>query len=54
MKPHPAPNVAGETEAERMDNAVRRFLSVPKGAYLKEEDRLKRVREQKKRTKKSI
>jgi hypothetical protein len=45
MKPNPAPNVPGNTEAECMDNAVRKFLSVPKVAYLKEEDRLKKLRE---------
>jgi hypothetical protein len=49
MKPLPAPNVPGNTEAERMDNAVRKFLTVPKEAYLKEEARLKRVRERKKK-----
>ena len=35
MKPLPAPNVPGDTEAERMDNAVKRLLAVPKEAYLK-------------------
>jgi hypothetical protein len=52
MKPLPAPNVPGNTEAERMDNAVRKFLTVPKAAYLKEEARLKRLRERRKRSKK--
>jgi hypothetical protein len=49
MKPAPAPNVPGDTEAERMDNAVRKFLSVPKDAYLKEEERLKKLRERRKK-----
>ena len=49
MKPQPAPSVTGNTDAERMNNAVRKFLSVPKEAYLKEEDRLKKRRERKKR-----
>lgn len=49
MKPLPAPPVPGNTEAERMDNAVRKFLSVSKEAYLKEEDRLKKLRERRKR-----
>jgi hypothetical protein len=53
MKPLPAPNVPGNTEAERMDNAVRKFLTVPKEAYLKEEARLKRLRERRKRAKKA-
>jgi hypothetical protein len=48
----PAPSVPGETEAERMKNAVRIMFSVPKDAYLKEEARLKRVRGRKRATKK--
>ena len=28
MKPLPAPNVPGNTEAERFDNAVRKMFSV--------------------------
>jgi len=48
MKPLAAPSVPGNTDAERMDNAVRKFLSVPKQAYLKEEERLKRLRERRK------
>jgi hypothetical protein len=52
MKPHPAPNVPGNTDAERFDNAVRQILSVSKEAYLKEEARLKKLRAKKKRTKK--
>jgi hypothetical protein len=53
MKPLPALHVSGNTDAERMDNAVRKFFSVPKEAYLQEEERLKKLRERKKRTKKS-
>ena len=52
MKPRPAPNVPGNTEAERMSNAVKKVLSVSKEAYLKEEARLKKLRERKKRSKK--
>jgi hypothetical protein len=48
-RPHPAPNVPGETEAERFGNAVRKMFTVPKDAYLKEEARLKRARAKKKR-----
>jgi len=51
MKPAPAPNVPGNTEAERMDNAVRKLFTVSKEDYLKEESRLKRRRDRKKRAK---
>jgi hypothetical protein len=53
MKPQPAPNVPGNTEAERFDNAVRKVFSVSKDAYLKEEARLKKLREPKKWAKKT-
>lgn len=53
MKPAPAPHVPGNTEAERFDNAVRTIFTVSKEAYLKEEARLKKLRERKKRAKKS-
>ena len=43
----PAPSVPGDTEAERMKNAVRMMFSVSKDAYLKEEARLKRARSRK-------
>lgn len=49
MKPLPAPNVAGNTDAERFDNAVRKFVTVSKEEFLKEEARLKKLREKKKR-----
>lgn len=52
MKPLPAPHVPGNTEAERMDNAVRKLFTVSKEDYLKEETRLKRARDRKKRAKK--
>ena len=39
MKPLPAPNVAGDTPWERLDNAVRAVFRVPKEALLKEEAR---------------
>ncbi|MGO9093588.1 MAG: hypothetical protein ACLQGV_00045 [Bryobacteraceae bacterium] len=42
--PLPPPSVPGQTDAERMDNAVRKLFTVSKGAYLKEEARLKRAR----------
>jgi hypothetical protein len=53
MKPAPAPNVPGNTEAERFDNAVRRMLSVSKEELLKREAEWKRARAWKKRMKKS-
>lgn len=37
----PAPHVPGNTEAERMDAAVRKMFSVPKEAVLREEARQK-------------
>jgi hypothetical protein len=48
-KMKPAPTVPGETEAERMKNALRMMFSVPKEAYLMEEARLKRARDRKRR-----
>jgi hypothetical protein len=41
MKPQPAPNVPGTTDAERFDNAVRRVFSMSKEDFLREEARLK-------------
>jgi hypothetical protein len=51
MKPLPAPSVPGNTEFERFDNAVTKFLSVPKSAFLKQETKLKRAKTRKKRAK---
>jgi hypothetical protein len=53
MKPLPAPEVPGRNERERMDNALRLILSVSKDDLLKKEMREKRLREQKKRAKKT-
>ncbi len=53
MKPHPAPPVPGNTEAERFDNAVRKMFSVSKESYLEEEARLKKLRARKKRARKA-
>jgi hypothetical protein len=52
MKPSPAPSIPGNTDWERLDNAVRAVFKVPKEALLKEEARLKRQRERKKTTRK--
>lgn len=53
MKPLPAPSVPGNTEAERMDNAVRKLFTVSKEDYLAEEFRQKKLRERRKRSKKA-
>ena len=37
MKPLPAPNVPGNTDAERFDNAVRKIFSVVKEERLRHE-----------------
>jgi hypothetical protein len=39
MKPLPAPEVPGNTEWERFDNAFRKIITVPKEAFVKEEAR---------------
>jgi hypothetical protein len=44
MKPLPAPNVPGGTEAARFDNAVRKMFTVSQEALLKEEAKQKRTR----------
>lgn len=51
MKPLPAPNVPGITEAQRMSNALRMVLKVSKAELLKKETRVKRAND-KRRTKK--
>lgn len=35
MKPRPPPNIPGDTEAERFDNAVRKMFTVSKEDLLK-------------------
>lgn len=50
MKPLPAPQIPGDTDAERMDNAVRKLFTVSKEDYLREEARLKKRRDRKKRS----
>jgi len=47
MKPLPAPNVPGNTDAERMSNALRMVLTVSKADLLKREARVKRANERK-------
>lgn len=53
MKPLPAPNVPGKTEAERFNNALRQVLSVSKGDLLKKEAQEKRKKERKKEHKRA-
>lgn len=53
MKPAPAPKLHGNTEAERMDNAVRKMFSVSKEELQKRETRWKREQARKKRAKKT-
>ncbi len=47
MKPLPAPDVPGKTDAERMSNALRMVLKVSKVDLLKREAREKRASEKK-------
>ena len=37
MKPTPPPDVPGDTDFERFDNAVRKVLTVPKDAVVERE-----------------
>ncbi len=53
MKPLPAPDVPGNTEAEKFDNAVRKMFTVSKVELLKREAKWKRARVRKKRSKKA-
>ncbi len=50
MKPLPAPEVPGTTEAERFDNAVRQIFSVSKEEILRAEAKSK-ARNRRKRAK---
>ena len=54
MKPHPPPDVPGNTEAEKFDNAVRKMFSVSKEAFLKAEEEYQRTKPAKKRAKKTV
>jgi hypothetical protein len=47
MKPAPAPEVPGNTESERMGNALRMVLTVSKKDLLRKEARMKRASEKK-------
>jgi len=52
MKPAPAPNVPGDTEVEKFDNALRRVLTVSKEDLLKAEAKWKQARARNKRANK--
>ena len=54
MKPHAAPPVPGNTEAEKFDHAVRKMFSVSKEAFLKAEEEYQRTKPAKKRGKKTV
>jgi hypothetical protein len=47
MKPLPAPTVPGDTEAARMDNAVRMLFKASKTEYVKPEREPKKKRAKK-------
>jgi hypothetical protein len=51
MKPEPAPSVPGNTDAERMSNALRHVLAVAKEAILKAETKEKKAKERKRKRK---
>jgi hypothetical protein len=51
MKPLPAPNVPGNTEFEKFDNAVRQILTVSKEDLLKRQAQERRKKERKKENK---
>ena len=52
MKPLPAPQVPGNTDAERMSNALNMVLRVSKADLLKKEAAVKRTGEKKRAAKK--
>jgi len=47
MKPPPIPQVAGNTPWERLDNAFRTVLKVPREVVLRDEAKLKKRRAKK-------
>jgi hypothetical protein len=54
MKPHPAPDVPGDTEAARFDYAVRKMFSTSKEDVVKAEAKWSAARARKKRAKKPV
>ncbi len=51
MKPQPPPDVPGNTDAERFDNAIRKMFSVSKDDLLRQERKRKRGARPRKKTK---
>jgi hypothetical protein len=49
----PAPDIPGDNEAERMDNAVRKMFTVTKEDLTRRESEWKRARARKKRAEKT-
>jgi hypothetical protein len=47
----PAPDVPGDAEAARMDNAVRMHFSASKEAFVKQETKHKKARDRKRQAK---
>ena len=54
MKPLPPPEVPGDSDAARMDNAVRMLFKASKQQFEKQEDKHKQERERKRRAKKPV
>jgi len=54
MKPLPAPSVPGDSDAARMDAAVRKMFSVSKDDFLREESKYQKVQPRKRRAKKPV
>jgi len=54
MNPQPAPNVPGDSEAARMDSAVRKMFSVSKQDFLKEESKYQAGQAKKKRARRDV
>ena len=52
MKPQPAPDVPGITDAERMSNGLRMVLTVPKAELLKKEQEIKLANKKRRAAKK--
>jgi len=53
MKPLPAPNIPGNTEAEKFDSTVRKMFIISKEELLKREAKRKPTRTRKRRSKRS-
>jgi hypothetical protein len=53
MKPLPAPNVPGNSEAARVDAAVPMLFSASKAEFVEQETRHKKARDRKKRASKA-